>query len=362
MTYVVAYLAGLGVLIAYFLVCLAVGRTWRFWVLAEGQDGRLSTSKAQWQLWTVAVAFSYVAIYGARAVHGDHSPLSTVPQNVLIALGFSSVTMAGAKGITTSYVAQGKTVKADPVGSSRLTDLVVDDTGASDLSKTQLLIWTLIAIGVFITNVVYQIGDIYYTGATTASSSVPDIDTTLMILSGLAMGGYLGKKLVTTSSVHVSSILPTSMTRAAATSPSALSVYGSGFGDPIPPPPAARVPVIAPVAPAVPAAPAAPAAPGAPPPPAPSTPAAPAAPPPVPAIPAGPPPPLPPPGCAVLANGFQALIDSWKDTQVVFHLDATHPSLAPLSGSPPLAQVSIRVSLVVAGTSGFEAGDVVVVL
>jgi hypothetical protein len=111
MTFVATYLAGFGALLAYFGVCLVVERTTGISVLAEGRDGRLSTSKAQWFLWTMAVAFAYVAIYAARSVHGQHYPLSSMPQNVLIALGFSSVTMATAKGITTSYVAQGRVPK-----------------------------------------------------------------------------------------------------------------------------------------------------------------------------------------------------------------------------------------------------------
>jgi hypothetical protein len=348
-TYVAAYLAGLGVLVAYFFICLAVKGTPKMWVLAEGQDGRLSTSKAQFEAWTIAVAFAYVAIFAARAVHGDHSALSTVPKNVLIALGFSVTTMASAKGIATAYVAQGRTPKP-PAATSQLSDLVLDDTGDSDLSKTALLIWTLIAIGLFLVNVVYQVGDINANGPTAGNSSVPDIDSALLVLSGLAQGAYLGKKLVTANSVQVSGMMPTSLTQANAMTAGAVTIYGSGFGDV----PAAAPPSVRQVVAPVPLAPVAPALPGAAAPQVPPTPVVPG----TAVVPAPAPAPVSPPGCAVLTNGFQAVVDGWSDTQITFHLPPAHPSLGPLNPAPPAvpaAQVAIAVEVVASGQSGAPA-------
>src|SRR5713226_8043350 len=97
--------------------------------LAEGQDGRASTSKFQWFLWTAVILFAYAAIYSARAFNGNPQPITTIPQNVLVALGLSSVTMVAAKGITSSFVNGGKLAKPIAVAGLRqsLKGLVADD-------------------------------------------------------------------------------------------------------------------------------------------------------------------------------------------------------------------------------------------
>jgi len=227
MTFTWAILAGLGAAIVYLTLCLAVGGPYPL-RLIEGTDNRLSTSKAQWFLWTLAVAFAYVAVYTARAVHGDHSALSTVPHNVLIALGFSTGTMVAAKGITWAYAGKG-TITKNSAENSSIADLVTDDTGAPDLSKTQLLIFTFIAIGIFLINVFDQINKIDLGGPTPANSTLPDIDTVLMILMGLSQGGYLGKKLVTMSAIGT--LFPSSVNVTAG--PATVTLYGTGFGDPL---------------------------------------------------------------------------------------------------------------------------------
>ena len=326
MTFIVAYAAGFGVVLCYLIVCRVVSGKWTFWALAEGQDGRLSTSKAQWLMWTITVAFAYVVIYTMRSLHGNHDALSTVPQNVLIALGFSTFTMAGAKGITTAYVANGRVSKVGQSGDqSQLSDLLQDDSGATDLSKSQLLIWTLIAIGIFLANVVYQIGSIATSGPSTDNDSLPDINQALLVLSGLAQGGYLGKKLVTSSPLQATSLVPASLRRADAITKRALTVFGSGFGDPPPAPPSPPPPVVATEAP--------------------------------------PEAPVPTPdGSSVLANGFRAVIDSWSDGQIAFHLPDDLASFTPLAAtSAPPNGVTIAIKVVVSGQKPVDAGQVVVV-
>ena len=82
-------MAGAGAFLVYLTLCLTVApRDPLIPIrLIEGADGRLSTSKAQWFLWTAAVAFGYVAVYTARAVNGNHAALGSVPHNVLITYG-----------------------------------------------------------------------------------------------------------------------------------------------------------------------------------------------------------------------------------------------------------------------------------
>jgi hypothetical protein len=210
----------------------------RFLLLIEGADGRLSTSKFQWFAWTTLVVGSYAAIYAARALTGQGAASPQVPSNVLIALGFSTTTMATAKGITTLYLAGGRTLKepspnaANSANASIRGGLLTDDSGITDLAKVQLVTWTLIAIAVYLYSVGLQLSGIFHCvpGKTCQYSSIPDIDTVLMVLTGLSQGGYLGKKLVdsTKTSITLDALVPSTVTIG-----SRLRVYGSNFGDPL---------------------------------------------------------------------------------------------------------------------------------
>lgn len=199
----IPYLAGIvALLLAWVLYGLLAG-TWNIWKLVTGTDGRASTSKLQWFLWTVVVVFAYVAIWAAGAQEGNLAPISEIPQNLLIAMGLSVTTMAAAKGITVSYVNSGRVIKtnADP-GEKKdtgLGPLVSSDEHAPDLSKMQMMIWTLVAIAIYVFAVVEQIR---------SGHVLPDIDPTLMVLMGLGQGAYLGKKLVTTITPRLTGLSP----------------------------------------------------------------------------------------------------------------------------------------------------------
>jgi hypothetical protein len=132
------------------------------------------------------------------------------PQNVLIAMGFSVVTAAGAKGITVSYL----NAKGGPITDSRVAARGPDDgtsntadtqklrggifstdDGTPDLSKIQMLLWTFVAAIVFI----YQVASADPQCIPTATTHCfPDIDGALMALMGLGSGAYLGNKIVST--------------------------------------------------------------------------------------------------------------------------------------------------------------------
>ena len=83
-----------------------------------GEDGRLSASKFQFFLWTGVVVFAYVTLVAERVMlTGALKAVEDVPQNLLIAMGFSITTLAGAKGITVSYVNSGRILKR-PTGTA----------------------------------------------------------------------------------------------------------------------------------------------------------------------------------------------------------------------------------------------------
>lgn len=160
---------------------------WNPLVFIEGADGRPSTSKLQWLMWLVAALFGYVAVLKA----GHTTASAAIPYNMLLCLGFSTGTMAAAKAVTVSYLNTGRIHKRSSNRAVKaqhsVTYLLTDDAGVPDLSKLQMLAWTLLAIGAYVAAVIKAVN--------AASATMPDIDQTLMALMGLGHGGYLGKKV-----------------------------------------------------------------------------------------------------------------------------------------------------------------------
>lgn len=212
------YLIALGVLVLLWIPYRILAGTWNPLRVICGTDGRPSTSKLQFWLWTIVVLFSYVALYAARVISNNLEVINEIPTNLLIAMGFSIVTATAAKGITVSFVKSGELVKppAPPQGSG-LDQVLKEDDGSLDLSKIQMLAWTVIAIGVYLILVNRAIKSPPY--------ALPNIDSALMVLMGLGQGAYLGKKLVTTDVPRLTGIAP--QTGAVAT---VITLQGDTFG------------------------------------------------------------------------------------------------------------------------------------
>jgi len=170
---------------------------------AVGADGKLSVSKFQFLIWNATVVFSYIWIFSARYEANANLDGLTIPHYVLYAMGFSIGTLALAKGITVSYLNAGRVSKPpDPTG-SRLTDLVAQDDGETpDLVKSQMLLWTVIAV------VVYMAETVKAVNAAATATALPNIDQTLMILMGLGQAAYLGNKLVSSDVPILTSVSP----------------------------------------------------------------------------------------------------------------------------------------------------------
>jgi IPT/TIG domain len=222
----VAYVVGIIVLLVLWLLYRLIGKTWNLWKLVEGADGLPITSKLQWLIWTAVVIFAYTVVYTARAWTGDFSVITDIPQNLLIAMGFSVTAMAAAKGITVSYVKSGQVTKdkvASKTGSSG--GIIKDDDGFPDLSKLQMMAWTLIASGIYLICLIHEI-NAGALGHPLRPPTLPDIDAALMVLMGLGQGAYLGKKLVTTTVPRLTGLSPGS-----GTAGTIVTVVGMAFGD-----------------------------------------------------------------------------------------------------------------------------------
>jgi hypothetical protein len=208
-----SYLTGLAGLAALWLIVL-VATNKHPWDLVIGEDGRPSTSKFQMMVWTAAAVFSYLAIYQIRFSSGFGQDLPVTPTNLLIAMGISVVTAVSAKSIAVSSQAKSdaaaKTAVADaakaglpppPTPPRSLSGIFADDSGKPDLGKVQVVLWTVIAVGVFLSNVfvlIHSPGCPHIdpqTKIATYPLGLPDISQTLMILMGLGHGAYIGKKI-----------------------------------------------------------------------------------------------------------------------------------------------------------------------
>lgn len=201
----------------------------------RGEDGRLSTSKFQFFLWTGVVIFVWVALFVAQAVNpntrcgtpgaaASNSGGTGFPGNVLLVMGFSVITLATAKGVTTAYVYAGRIAK----GSNnpwKWSDLVCGDDGVTpDLSKIQMLTWTFIAAGSYLYSAVPLVAAYYVYGGS-PSCGIPDINAALMALMGIGQGAYLGTKIVASSSVILRSL-----SKPQSYAGDTVTINGSGFG------------------------------------------------------------------------------------------------------------------------------------
>jgi hypothetical protein len=216
------------------LIYVAYGVTSGKWKPSEwykGEDGRFSLSKFQWWLWIWVLAFTYLTLYTARSfVEGRPAdPIPDIPGNVLGILGISTGVMAVAKGITSAYVSNGLLAKPAARG-PKAANLVSNDAGAPELSRLQMFIWTWIAVVLYLVKVVSQV--LLARKQPTPADALallafPDIDSSLLVLSGLSATGYIAQKVVTREAPKIGSVTPS---EASFNQNVAIIVLGSNFG------------------------------------------------------------------------------------------------------------------------------------
>jgi len=153
--------------------------------VADGADGRPSTSKFQFFLWTAVIVWGYAAVAARRSIDGTTPGDIGMPTNLFILMGLGAGTALAAKLVTVGR--GGRAPLADP-GARTYRSLVADDEGNPALEKIQVLAWTLVAAGVFIISVWQVLGS----GST--PSSLPNVDDALLVLLGIGQFAYVGVK------------------------------------------------------------------------------------------------------------------------------------------------------------------------
>lgn len=220
-----ALLIGLAAIVVLYVIAALMTKSPNPSKLVNGKDGKPSTSKFQWAVWLVVILFSYIFLWFIRTRTGDWNVSATIPSHLLTVLGFSTLTAVGAKGIVVGYTGAGSLAKGDATDratktASRKGGLLVDDNGAPELAKVQMVAFTLVAVGIFLYAVYHQA-----TGSH-PPAQLPDIDASLLVLMGISQGGYLGKKLVTTTTPLLNTLSP----EHAAVGVS-MTLRGSSFGE-----------------------------------------------------------------------------------------------------------------------------------
>lgn len=149
-------------------------------LLLEQENKTYSLSRAQFISWLTVIIWSYLFLYYAR---GYVEQIWAFPNlgNTVYAFLISLGTLVVAQGAS---IGQGVKGAGDVHPSPA--DLVVHG-GVLALDRVQQVLWTLIALGMFLRITVSS-----YTTAT----ALPDIPQELLVLMGLSSAGYLGGKLV----------------------------------------------------------------------------------------------------------------------------------------------------------------------
>jgi hypothetical protein len=206
-----------------------------------GMDHRYSNSKVQIAIWFWVLISTYLAtvVFRVWFAGWDFFGAISIPQHLLELSGLSAITYGGAKAITSAKVnaamnpvpvavpvtapsaaaavvpgtaaatvtvlAPGGTMpvafvtppsnlnpKNDKgVGSENFfKDLVQNDKGDFDFGDFQMLVVTLVAVGMYLTLIFHYLGSVELL----KTATLPDIDTTILASFGLGQGAYLAKK------------------------------------------------------------------------------------------------------------------------------------------------------------------------
>jgi hypothetical protein len=228
-------LIALGVVVVLFALLELLARAAHVHFLSTvilGEDNRTSTSKTFILMWTLLVAWALITLLiagefvtrhacvpltdftgAARSCmrHGDelglmqvgwlHFLQAGVSAQYLVLLGVPATAGIAAKGITQSQVNGSgfKTSKPkngpDPFG--RITEIFSSDDGTTDLGDFQYLIFNLVTGAYFVAQFLNPNG-----------TGLPTIPDTLLGLTSVSAGLYVGKKAVTQSQPVVTGVFP----------------------------------------------------------------------------------------------------------------------------------------------------------
>jgi hypothetical protein len=128
----------------------------------------LGRTQMAWWFFLVVLSFGFIWL-----VTGDRD---TIPPSVLGLMGISAAT-----AVVASATSRDES-EAQRASAGWWRDLVSDEHGSVALERLQVIVWTIVLSGVFVTSVVWYL-------------SMPDFNATLLALMGISSGTYLGFRI-----------------------------------------------------------------------------------------------------------------------------------------------------------------------
>jgi hypothetical protein len=168
----------------------------------------VSLSKLQTLLYFSTTVFAYVLVFTDHFYQtGSATPLPRIPVELLALIGLSAATTLGSQAISVQYQAEKRTSDVDR------SDILRNRDGQPDLTKVQMLVWTIIGItiyGISLANLVHQncliennktleeCKTAWGLSGGISAPTLPTFDSMLLVLAGVVQGSYIAGRLVVT--------------------------------------------------------------------------------------------------------------------------------------------------------------------
>ena len=187
-----------------------------------GDDGNYSLSRFQMVLWALVIMAFQTSVIGIMWFEHHRLDLYNLifSDEILWLLGLSFGSYISVKGIAITRINSGS-LKMKRVENPEWSALIMGNNGL-DFSKFQMLVWTLLAIIVYLVQCHHYFDLLLYEPSTLKADGldklthsnlfaelfrsdsqagkyklyIPNIDMTFIVLMGLSQGTYIGKKLV----------------------------------------------------------------------------------------------------------------------------------------------------------------------
>jgi hypothetical protein len=188
-----------------------------FWYVVLGADNRVSTSKVQFALWTLALAYALLVI----AFHDAVYPPGSLDPRYLLLIGFPAGAAVSAKAITTGQINNGNSskttisAKGKSLGTA-ISEIVSNDQGDLDLGDTQYFVFNLVALTAFFIAFFHN------------PTSLPVLPDTLVGLTSASAAAYVAKK-ATVGAAPAPPLTLTAVSPQKGAPGTPVSVYGSGI-------------------------------------------------------------------------------------------------------------------------------------
>ena len=160
-------------------------------VISE-EDRHPSLARLQLLIWTFVAIFAFLTVSLTRTFSGVFLSI-TIPTNILTLIGISAGSPVVSAGVSRhKYDLMGKKYRteAGDEGYAPLGDILVEN-GEFSVTRFQMLAWTFVAVVIFLAILMETLAHL---PANLSTLNLPDVSSTLVILTGISQGAYLTGK------------------------------------------------------------------------------------------------------------------------------------------------------------------------